>query len=119
MKEAMAAALLTRQAMAMPHTLPVVPEEPPACATHSRRVSASVVLAAVSLTETTAPMEVEAMVADTRPVDVIMAERYLALAMLSKGVNVREVMDAATVTEAKVLIIAHTIIFEFVHLEVL
>ena len=118
MKEAMDAASLTRQAMVMPHMLLVVPEELPACATHSRRVNASVVLAAVSLTETTAPMEVEAMVVDTRPVDVIMVERYLALAMLSKGENAREVMDAATVTEAKVLNI-HTIIFEFVHLEVL
>ena len=101
-KEAMAAALLTRQAMAMPHTLPVVPEEPPACATHSRRVSASVVLAAVSLTETTVPMEVEAMVADTRPVDVITVEKYLVLAMPSREENAREVMDVATVTEAKV-----------------
>lgn len=97
----MAAASLTRQAMVMPHMLLAAPEEPQAFAMRFRRVNASVELAVVSHTEMTALTEVEAMVAVTRPVDVIMAER-VALAMLSREESAREVMDAVTVTEAKV-----------------
>ena len=99
----MAAASHTRQEVVRRHTLVAHHPAVPASATLSRRESATVALDAVSLTETTVLMALaeEAMVVDTRPVDVITAERP-ALASHSSEESAREARDAVTITAARV-----------------
>ena len=106
MREAKDAASLTRPVTVRRLMPLVVPVELPVSATLSRRASVSVARDAASLTVTTAPMalEEEAMVADTSPVVATTAERP-ALAMHSREESAREVTDAVTTTERRVLVI--------------